>query len=111
MFEKVGIPILGIVENMAIHICSQLRPRRAHLRLRRRREDVPRTTTSNCSGSLPLDIRIREQADSGKPTVVSDPDGPVAGIYRDIARKVASRIARQSEDRSAVFPKIVIQNN
>jgi ATP-binding protein involved in chromosome partitioning len=62
-------------------------------------------------GSLPLDIRIREQADSGKPTVVSDPDGPVAGIYRDIARKVAARIARQSEDRSAVFPKIVIQNN
>jgi ATP-binding protein involved in chromosome partitioning len=62
-------------------------------------------------GSLPLDIRIREQADSGKPTVVSDPDGPIAAIYRDIARKVAARIARQSEDRSSVFPKIVIQNN
>ena len=61
-------------------------------------------------GSLPLDIRIREQADSGKPTVVSDPDGPVAKIYRDIARKVAARIARQGEDRSGVFPKIVIQN-
>jgi ATP-binding protein involved in chromosome partitioning len=62
-------------------------------------------------GSLPLDIHIREQADSGKPTVVSDPDGPVSAIYRDIARKVAARIAKQMEDRSSVFPKIVIQNN
>jgi ATP-binding protein involved in chromosome partitioning len=60
---------------------------------------------------LPLDIRIREQADSGKPTVVADPEGPVAAIYRDIARKVAARIARATEDRSSVFPKIVIQNN
>ena len=62
-------------------------------------------------GSLPLDIRIREQADSGRPTVVADPEGPIAAIYRDIARKVAARIARQSEDRSSVVPKIVIQNN
>ena len=50
-------------------------------------------------------------ADSGKPTVVSDPEGPIAAIYRDIARKVAARIARASEDRSGMFPKIVIQNN
>jgi ATP-binding protein involved in chromosome partitioning len=61
-------------------------------------------------GSLPLDIRIREQADSGKPTVVSDPDGAPARIYREIARKVAARIAQQSEDRTGLFPKIVIQN-
>ena len=62
-------------------------------------------------GSLPLDIRIREQADSGKPTVVADPEGPIAAIYRDIARKVAARISRAAEDRTSVFPKIVIQNN
>ena len=55
--------------------------------------------------------QIREQADSGKPTVVSDPDGPVAATYRQIARKIAARIAKQAEDRSGVFPKIVIQNN
>jgi ATP-binding protein involved in chromosome partitioning len=61
-------------------------------------------------GSLPLDIKIREQADSGKPTVVADPDGAAAKIYRDIARKVAARVAVQAEDRSGLFPKIVIQN-
>ena len=55
-------------------------------------------------------MQIREQADSGKPTVVADPDGKVASIYRDIARKVAARIARQAEDRTAIFPKIVVQN-
>ncbi|HQZ45764.1 MAG TPA: P-loop NTPase, partial [Usitatibacteraceae bacterium] len=61
-------------------------------------------------GALPLDITIREQTDSGRPTVVTDPDGKVAAIYRDIARKVAARIARQAEDRTAIFPKIVVQN-
>ena len=59
---------------------------------------------------LPHDISIREQTDSGKPTVVADPDGKIAAIYRDIARKVAARIARQAEDRTAIFPKIVVQN-
>jgi ATP-binding protein involved in chromosome partitioning len=61
-------------------------------------------------GALPLDIHIREQTDSGKPTVVSDPDGPVSMIYKDIARKIAAKIAKQSQDRSAIFPKIVVQN-
>lgn len=110
MFEKVGIPILGVVENMAIHICSNC-GHAEHIFGSGGGEKMCRDYNVELLGSLPLDIRIREQADSGKPTVVSDPDGPVAGIYRDIARKVASRIARQSEDRSAVFPKIVIQNN
>lgn len=61
-------------------------------------------------GSLPLAMQIREQADSGKPTVVSDPDGRVAEIYRDIARKVAVRIADKGKDMSAKFPSIVVQN-
>jgi ATP-binding protein involved in chromosome partitioning len=61
-------------------------------------------------GSLPLDIKIREMADGGTPTVVADPDGPIAMIYKDIARKCAVKIAKQSQDRSAIFPKIVIQN-
>jgi ATP-binding protein involved in chromosome partitioning len=61
-------------------------------------------------GSLPLDMKIREMADGGKPTVVSDPDGPISKIYKDIARKCAAKIAKQSQDRSAIFPKIVIQN-
>ena len=110
MFEKVGIPIIGVVENMAIHICSSC-GHAEHIFGSGGAEKMSKDYGVEVLGSLPLDIRIREQADSGKPTVVFEPDGPVAAIYRDIARKVAARIARQQEDRSAVFPKIVIQNN
>src|SRR5512135_727776 len=110
MFEKVGIPILGVVENMAIHICTNC-GHAEHIFGSGGAEKMSKDYGVEVLGSLPLDIRIREQADSGKPTVVSEPDGPVAAIYRDIARKVAARIARQAEDRSSVFPKIVIQNN
>jgi ATP-binding protein involved in chromosome partitioning len=110
MFEKVGIPIIGVVENMAIHVCSNC-GHAEHIFGAGGGEKMCRDYNVEFLGSLPLDIRIREQADSGKPTVVSDPDGAVASIYRGIARKVAARIARQSEDRSSVFPKIVIQNN
>jgi len=110
MFEKVGIPIIGIVENMAIHICSQC-GHAEHIFGEGGGARMSKDYDVELLGSLPLDIRIREQADSGKPTVVADPDGPVAAIYRDVARKVAARIARQGEDRTSVFPKIVIQNN
>jgi ATP-binding protein involved in chromosome partitioning len=110
MFEKVGIPILGIVENMAIHVCSQC-GHAEHIFGSGGGEKMCKDYNVEFLGSLPLDIRIREQADSGKPTVVSDPEGPIAAIYRDIARKVAARIARAAEDRTSVFPKIVIQNN
>src|SRR5213083_891587 len=110
MFEKVGIRILGIVENMAVHVCSNC-GHAEHIFGSGGGEKMCKDYEVEFLGSLPLDIRIREQADSGKPTVVSEPDGPIAAIYRDIARKVAARIARATEDRSSVFPKIVIQNN
>ena len=110
MFEKVGIPIIGIVENMAVHICSNC-GHAEHIFGEGGGARMGKDYDVELLGSLPLDIRIREQADSGKPTVVADPDGPIAAIYREVARKVAARIARQSEDRSSVFPKIVIQNN
>ncbi|HXS52242.1 MAG TPA: iron-sulfur cluster carrier protein ApbC [Usitatibacter sp.] len=110
MFEKVGIPILGIVENMAIHVCSNC-GHAEHIFGSGGAEKMSKDYGVEVLGSLPLDIRIREQADSGKPTVVTEPEGPVAAIYRDIARKVAARIAKQAEDRSSVFPKIVVQNN
>ena len=61
-------------------------------------------------GALPLDINIRQQADSGKPTVVTDPDGRIAEIYRQIARRVAVKIAEKQQDHSAAFPKIVVKN-
>jgi ATP-binding protein involved in chromosome partitioning len=110
MFEKVGIPILGVVENMAIHICSNC-GHAEHIFGSGGGEKMCKDYDVEFLGSLPLDIKIREQADSGKPTVVSDPDGAVAQIYRQIARKVAARIAQAGEDRTSVFPKIVIQNN
>jgi ATP-binding protein involved in chromosome partitioning len=109
MFEKVGVPILGVVENMAIHVCSQC-GHAEHIFGQGGGEKMCKDYDVEFLGSLPLDISIREQADSGKPTVVADPDGPIGRIYRDIARKVAARIARQAEDRTSVFPKIVIQN-
>jgi ATP-binding protein involved in chromosome partitioning len=109
MFEKVGVPILGIVENMAIHVCSKC-GHAEHIFGQGGGERMCKDFDVEFLGALPLDINIREQADSGKPTVVADPDGSVAAIYRDIARKVAARIARQAEDRTAIFPKIVVQN-
>ncbi len=103
------MPILEIVENMSIHVCSNC----GHAEPifgEDGGEQMCNDYDVELLGSLPLDRAIREQADSGKPTVVSDPDGPVASTYREIARKVAARIARQAEDRSGAFPKIVIQN-
>jgi ATP-binding protein involved in chromosome partitioning len=109
MFEKVGVPIVGVVENMSIHICSNCGHAETIFGAGGAQRmckdyDVP------FLGGLPLDIRIREQADSGRPTVVADPDGPTAAIYKEIARKTAVFVAQKAEDFSAKFPNIVIQN-
>jgi len=109
MFEKVGIPILGIVENMSIHTCSKC-GHEEHIFGEGGGARMAADYGLEVLGSLPLAMQIREQADSGKPTVVSDPDGRVAEIYRDIARKVAVKIADKGKDMSARFPSIVVQN-
>ena len=109
MFEQVSIPILGIVENMSTHICSNC-GHEEHIFGEGGGERMGRDYKVELLGSLPLDIRIREQADSGMPTVVADPDGRIADIYRQIARRVAVKIAEKQQDHSAAFPKIVIQN-
>ncbi|TMG97232.1 MAG: iron-sulfur cluster carrier protein ApbC [Betaproteobacteria bacterium] len=109
MFEKVGVPIVGIVENMSIHICSNC-GRAEHIFGQGGAERMCREHNVPFLGALPLDIRIREQADSGRPTVVADPDGPTAQIYKEIARKVAVSVAQKAADFSAKFPSIVIQN-
>jgi ATP-binding protein involved in chromosome partitioning len=109
MFEKVGIPILGVVENMSLHICSKC----GHAEPifgEGGGERIGRDYNVELLGSLPLDIRIREQADSGMPTVVADPDGRISDIYKQIARRVAIKIAEKQQDHSAAFPKIVVQN-
>lgn len=109
MFEKVGIPILGIVENMSIHICSKC-GHEERIFGEGGGSRMGKDYEVELLGALPLDISIREQTDSGKPTVVSDPDGRVAQIYREIARRVAVKIAERQQDHSAAFPKIVVQN-
>jgi ATP-binding protein involved in chromosome partitioning len=109
MFEKVGIPILGIVENMSLHICSKC-GHEEHIFGTGGGERMGKDYDVELLGSLPLDIKIREQADSGMPTVVADPDGRVSEIYRQIARRIAVKIAEKQQDHSAAFPKIVVQN-
>jgi len=109
MFEKVDIKILGIVENMSTHICSKC-GHEEHIFGAGGGEKMCADYNVEVLGSLPLDIRIREQADSGKPTVVADPDGKIAREYKQIARRVAVKIAEMAQDHSAVFPKIVVQN-
>jgi ATP-binding protein involved in chromosome partitioning len=109
MFEKVGVPIIGIVENMAMHTCSHC-GHTEHIFGEGGGARMSSDYKVDLLGSLPLDMQIREMADSGKPTVVSDPEGSTSQIYKAIARKCAAKIAKQSQDRSSVFPKIVIQN-
>ena len=109
MFEKVNIKILGIVENMSTHICSKC-GHEEHIFGSGGGEKMCADYDVEFLGGLPLDIRIREQADSGNPTVVADPNGAIAKVYKQIARRVAVKIAEMAQDHSAVFPKIVMQN-
>ncbi len=110
MFEKVGIPILGIVENMSTHVCTNC----GHT------EEIFGSGGGQkmCGeygvdflGALPLTMAIRQQTDSGSPTVVSEPDGPVAAIYKEIARKIAVKVAEKAKDLTSKFPSIVIKND
>ena len=109
MFEKVAVPVLGVVENMSIHICSNC-GHEEHIfgagggARMAAQQNVP------FLGSLPLDIRIREETDSGRPTVIAEPDSRIAGLYREIARRTAARLSLQARNYSHKFPSIVIQN-
>jgi ATP-binding protein involved in chromosome partitioning len=109
MFEKVGIPILGIVENMSTHICSNC-GHEEHIFGAGGGETMCKDYNVDLLGSLPLDIRIREQTDNGKPTVVAEPDSLIAATYKAIARQSAIKIANAGLDHSSKFPNIVIQN-
>jgi ATP-binding protein involved in chromosome partitioning len=110
MFEKVGVPILGIVENMAVHVCSQC-GHAEHIFGEGGGQRYAAERGIDYLGALPLDIRIREHADSGKPTVVADPDGEVSAIYQRVARQVAVKIATKAKDFSSKFPTISVSKN
>ncbi|WP_153111914.1 iron-sulfur cluster carrier protein ApbC [Propionivibrio limicola] len=109
MFEKVGIPILGLIENMSIHICSKC-GHEEHIFGQGGGEQMCKDYGTELLGALPLELAIREMADTGKPTVVGAPDSRAAELYLAIARRVAVKVAERAKDVSGKFPNIVIQN-
>jgi ATP-binding protein involved in chromosome partitioning len=110
MFEKVAVPVLGIVENMSVHVCSHC----GHA------ESIfgsggGQKLAQECGvellGELPLDAQIRAEADGGRPTAVAAPESPRGLAYRDLARRTAAALARRGRDRSSLFPKIVVEES
>jgi len=110
MFEKVEVPVLGIVENMSIHICSEC-AHEEHIFGKGGGVSMAEEFGVNFLGALPLDRRICEDTDAGKPTVVADPKARISEIYGEIARRTTAKLSQQAKNHSAKFPQIVIQNN
>lgn len=110
MFRKVNVPVLGVIENMSIHICSQCGHQESIFG-RGGGEQLAKQYAIELLGELPLDKDIREQTDSGKPTVIADPAGANALLYRDIARRIMAKLALQGQSESGKFPTIVIKND
>ena len=110
MFEKVGVPVLGIVENMAVHVCSQC-GHVEHIFGAGGGKRMAEEYRMDYLGSLPLSLAIREQADSGTPTVVAEPDSEAAQIYRRVAREVAVKVALKAKDFTSKFPTITVSQD
>lgn len=110
MFEKVGVPILGVVENMALHVCTQCGHTEAIFGVDGGKK-MAEEYGIDYLGALPLNMQIRLQADQGRPSVVAEPDGDIAALYKAVARKVAITVAAQAKDFSAKFPTITISKN
>ena len=110
MFEKVEVPVLGVVENMSVHVCSNC-GHVEHLFGAGGGARMAAQYGVELLGELPLDARVREEADGGTPTVVAAPDSPHAAPYFLMARRTAAALARRAKDRSTVFPKIVVEES
>lgn len=110
MFRKVEVPVLGIVENMAIHICSEC-GHKEHLFGSGGGERISEDYDVPLLGSLPLSLQIREQVDAGFPTVIAEPESEVAAMYRSIARNMAAQLSLRGKNYANVFPEIVIKND
>jgi ATP-binding protein involved in chromosome partitioning len=108
MFEKVSVPVLGVVENMSTHICSHC-GHEDHLFGRGGGEALARECATDFLGALPLDAAIGIESDQGRPTVIAAPDSARARAYQDLARRVAGSLARRPRDRSGAFPGIVVE--
>ena len=110
MFEKVGVPILGIVENMAVYCCPNC-GHTEHIFGADGGKRMAKEYGVDYLGALPLNLSIREQADSGRPTVVAEPDSEIAATYRAVARQVSAGIALKARDFSAKFPTISVSKS
>jgi ATP-binding protein involved in chromosome partitioning len=110
MFQKVKVPVLGVVENMSMHVCSQCGHAEAIFGEGGAKK-LEQQYTIPVLGQLPLDIQIREQTDSGKPTVIAHPESVNAKLYSDIARQIIVNLASWEKIDMSQFPKIVIQND
>jgi ATP-binding protein involved in chromosome partitioning len=110
MFEKVNVPVFGVIENMSTHICSQC-GHEEHIFGSGGGDKMAEEYNIDLLGSLPLDISIRENADHGHPSVISDPDSSITLAYRKIAQSVAARLAQQAKSFSTAFPEIVVKND
>ena len=110
MFEKVGVPILGVVENMAVHVCTQC-GHVEHIFGADGGKKMAAEYEMDYLGALPLNMQIRLQADSGMPTVIADPEGEIAQLYKSVARQVAVKIAAKAKDFSSKFPSIKISKD
>ena len=110
MFRKVSISVLGVIENMSTHICSNCGHEEAVFG-EGGADSMVKDYGIELIGRLPLDARIREQTDSGNPTVHAEPDSSIADAYRQAARRMSARLATQDKDYSSKFPKIVVEDN
>lgn len=109
MFRKVSVPVLGIVENMSTHVCTNC-GHEEHLFGSGGGQRMAAEYDIELLGSLPLDLRIRQQTDSGTPSVIAEPDAEPAAGYRATARRMAATLAMQGKDYSSRFPKIVVED-
>lgn len=107
MFNKVKVPLLGVVENMCTYVCRQC-GHEEPIFGEGGGERIAKECHINLLGTLPLDVRIRKQADSGKPIFLAEPQSPIADIYRKIANKIADQLSH-SKSKAFRFPKIVIE--
>jgi ATP-binding protein involved in chromosome partitioning len=110
MFQKVHVPVLGVVENMSIHVCSNC-GHEEHIFGEHGGRGLSDQYGVPLLGALPLDKRIREETDAGKPTVAADPHGPLALSFREVALRAVGELAARAKDYSRLFPKITVEED
>lgn len=109
MFEKVSVPIIGVIENMGVYVCPKCE-NTEHLFGQGGGESLCEEYSTHFLGSLPLNTNIRKDADSGNPTVIASPDSLIAGIYKKIALDLGLQISKMHKNLKSKFPKIIIKN-